>query len=229
MLGEFTSPDLTNFFELFILNRNYLSNGLTFISAISSGLAGLVRGSNNLKNARLNISNEMFAVFLSEDMTYSSLIWLPKSDPKSASETLYDAQMRKLARFIDDTHIISTDHVLEIGTGWGSFAMRAVQRTGCSHFINSLHRAKRSNRTTHPRRRHVRQHHSPPLRLPQPRDPLHRPLRQNRKHRDAGSRRQAIPRHVLQMHRQATKGRGRHSVFPVHHHGRRTPRSVREI
>jgi cyclopropane-fatty-acyl-phospholipid synthase len=39
--------------------------------------------------------------------------------------------MRKLDRFIDNTHIKGTDHVLEIGTGWGSFAMRAVQRTGC--------------------------------------------------------------------------------------------------
>ncbi|CAO2654572.1 Nn.00g113050.m01.CDS01 [Neocucurbitaria sp. VM-36] len=137
MLGEFTSPDLTKFFELFILNRNHLSNGSTLTSAISTGLAGLVRGSNNLKNARLNISahydisNEMFAAFLSPDMTYSCPIWLPKSNPQSATESLYDAQMRKLDRFIDNTHIKGTDHVLEIGTGWGSFAMRAVQRTGC--------------------------------------------------------------------------------------------------
>ncbi|KAL6710190.1 hypothetical protein ACN47E_009981 [Coniothyrium glycines] len=137
MLGEFTSPDLTKFFELFILNRNYLSNGSNITAAISTGLASLVRGSNNLKNARLNISahydisNEMFAAFLSSDMTYSSAIWLPKSNPKSSRDTLYDAQMRKLDRFIDNTHIQGTDHVLEIGTGWGSFAMRAVHRTGC--------------------------------------------------------------------------------------------------
>lgn len=137
MLGEFTSPDLTKFFELFILNRNYLSNGSNLTSAISTGLAGLVRGSNNLKNARLNISahydisNEMFAAFLSPDMTYSSPIWLPKSNPKSELESLSDAQMRKLDRFIDNTHIKGSDHVLEIGTGWGSFAMRAVGRTGC--------------------------------------------------------------------------------------------------
>ncbi|OAL45294.1 cyclopropane-fatty-acyl-phospholipid synthase [Pyrenochaeta sp. DS3sAY3a] len=137
MLGEFTTPDLTKFFELFILNRNHLGNGSTITAAISSGLAGLLRGSNNLKNARLNISahydisNEMFAAFLSSDMTYSCPIWLPKSDPRSATETLYDAQMRKLDRFIDNTHIKGSDHVLEIGTGWGSFAMRAVQRTGC--------------------------------------------------------------------------------------------------
>ncbi|KAK3202764.1 hypothetical protein GRF29_154g618119 [Pseudopithomyces chartarum] len=106
-------------------------------SAVSTGLAGFLRGSNNLKNARLNImahydiSNEMFAAFLSPDMTYSSPIWYPKSNPAHTTETLEHAQMRKLDRFIDNTHIRSTDHVLEIGTGWGSFAMRAVQRTGC--------------------------------------------------------------------------------------------------
>ncbi|KAJ4342557.1 hypothetical protein N0V95_006928 [Ascochyta clinopodiicola] len=137
MLGEVSSPDLTKFFEVFILNRNYLGNGSNLTAAISAGLAGLVRGGNNLKNAKLNImahydiSNEMFAAFLSPDMTYSSPIWLPKSNPKSADDSLYDAQMRKLDRFIDNTHIKGTDHVLEIGTGWGSFAMRAVQRTGC--------------------------------------------------------------------------------------------------
>lgn len=137
MLGEFTSPDLTKFFGLFILNRSYLSNGSTITSTISSGLASFLRASNTLNNARLNISahydisNEMFAAFLSPDMTYSSPIWLPKSNPKSELETLYDAQMRKLDRCIDNTHIKGDDHVLEIGTGWGSFAIRAVQRTGC--------------------------------------------------------------------------------------------------
>jgi cyclopropane-fatty-acyl-phospholipid synthase len=73
----------------------------------------------------------MFAAFLSPDMTYSSPVWLPKSHERSSDETLEEAQMRKLDRFIDNTHIKSTDHVLEIGTGWGSFALRAVQRTGC--------------------------------------------------------------------------------------------------
>ncbi|KAF2020087.1 cyclopropane-fatty-acyl-phospholipid synthase [Aaosphaeria arxii CBS 175.79] len=137
MLGEVTSSDLTKFFELFILNRQYLSNGSTITSTVTNGLAGLVRGSNNLKNARLNISahydisNEMFAAFLSPDMTYSCPVWLPKSHSESATETLQDAQVRKLQRFIDNTHIKSTDHVLEIGTGWGSFAIQAVQRTGC--------------------------------------------------------------------------------------------------
>ncbi|ORX95702.1 Mycolic acid cyclopropane synthetase-domain-containing protein [Clohesyomyces aquaticus] len=137
MLGEISSPDLTKFFELFILNREYLSNGSTLTSALSTSLAAMVRQTNNLKNARLNISahydisNDMFASFLSPDMTYSCPIWLPKSRSESSTESLQAAQIRKLQRFIDNTHITSTDHVLEIGTGWGSFAMQAAQTTGC--------------------------------------------------------------------------------------------------
>jgi cyclopropane-fatty-acyl-phospholipid synthase len=73
----------------------------------------------------------MFAAFLSPDMTYSCPIWLPKSDPRSSEETLEQAQMRKLRRFITNAKIKEDDHVLEIGTGWGSFAILAVKETGC--------------------------------------------------------------------------------------------------
>lgn len=86
--------------------------------------------SNSLLNisAHYDISNEMFAAFLSPDMTYSCPIW----DKSGASdETLEEAQIRKLQVFIDEAHIKSSDHVLEIGTGWGSFAILAVQQTKC--------------------------------------------------------------------------------------------------
>ena len=73
----------------------------------------------------------MFAAFLSEDMTYSCPIWMPKSDPKSPFEPLEDAQATKLQYFITQARIKRTDHVLEIGTGWGSFAIAAVRKTGC--------------------------------------------------------------------------------------------------
>lgn len=73
----------------------------------------------------------MFAAFLSEDMTYSCPIWQPLSDPKSQHESLESAQETKLQYFIDAAKIKSTDHVLEIGTGWGSFAIAAVRKTGC--------------------------------------------------------------------------------------------------
>ena len=73
----------------------------------------------------------MFAAFLSEDMTYSCPIWQPFSDPKSQHESLESAQETKLQYIIEQARIKSSDHVLEIGTGWGSFAIAAVRKTGC--------------------------------------------------------------------------------------------------
>ena len=73
----------------------------------------------------------MFAAFLSPDMTYSCPIWLPESDRNSDSESLESAQIRKLEYFIEQAHIKNSDHVLEIGTGWGSLALAAVKATGC--------------------------------------------------------------------------------------------------
>ncbi|KAI4726960.1 cyclopropane-fatty-acyl-phospholipid synthase [Aureobasidium sp. EXF-10728] len=122
---------------LFIVNRTHLSNGSTLTSNLSAKLSYLLRKTNTLTTARLNIaahydiSNDMFAAFLSPDMTYSCPIWLPKSDSRSSEETLEQAQMRKLRRFITNAKIKADDHVLEIGTGWGSFAILAVRETGC--------------------------------------------------------------------------------------------------
>ena len=73
----------------------------------------------------------MFAAFLSGDMTYSCPIWRTHSSPDEPEETLEQAQLTKLARFIDGARIKPSDHVLEIGTGWGSFAIEAVRKTGC--------------------------------------------------------------------------------------------------
>jgi len=138
MLSEVSCSDLTSFFKLFILNKSQLSGGSTVTASLSNYFTGLLRKTNTLANARLNIashydiSNDMFAAFLSEDMTYSCPIWLTTSDPKSASETLEEAQDRKLSRFILNTRIKRGDRVLEIGTGWGSLAIKAVQDTGCT-------------------------------------------------------------------------------------------------
>ncbi|KAI9836614.1 MAG: hypothetical protein M1819_001248 [Sarea resinae] len=137
MLGEVKCSDLVAFFQIFILNRNQLSNGTTLSSSVSSAITGLLRSANTLSRSQLNvaahydISNEMFAAFLSDDMTYSCPIWLPRTDPKHLDENLESAQERKLERFITNARIKSSDHVLEIGTGWGSFAIAAVKATGC--------------------------------------------------------------------------------------------------
>lgn len=147
MLQEFSTSDLTAIFEFFI------HNGKTLNTATSSGLLTWVacrlmsifprlipspwKAINNVSTARLNatahysLSNDMFEAFLSPDMTYSAPIWLPSSDPRSKTESLEDAQRRKLQYAISAARISKTDHVLEIGTGWGSFAIQAVQTTGC--------------------------------------------------------------------------------------------------
>ncbi|SLM36348.1 S-adenosyl-L-methionine-dependent methyltransferase-like [Lasallia pustulata] len=137
MLAEMSCPDLVAFFQLFILNRAQLSNATTLTSSLASTLTSLARSTNTLSNSRLNvsahydISNAMFAAFLSDDMTYSCPIWLPRFDPNSTHEALEDAQDTKLQCFITNARIKRTDHVLEIGTGWGSFAIAAVKATGC--------------------------------------------------------------------------------------------------
>ena len=73
----------------------------------------------------------MFEAFLSKDMTYSCPIWAPQSEEPQKEESLEEAQMRKLRFFVDQAKIKRSDHVLEIGTGWGSFAIEAVKSTGC--------------------------------------------------------------------------------------------------
>ena len=106
-------------------------------SSIATTIASLARSTNTLANSQLNvsahydISNAMFAAFLSEDMTYSCPIWSPTCTPRSAYEALEDAQATKLKYFITQARIKGTDHILEIGTGWGSFAIAAVETTGC--------------------------------------------------------------------------------------------------
>lgn len=137
MLSEFSCSDLTSFFKIFVVNRRFLARGYTLTASAVNALTGFFRATNTLSNARLHIaahydiSNAMFAAFLSPDMTYSCPIWLPKSDPACATETLEQAQDRKLARFITNARIRKGDRVLEIGTGWGSMAIKAVRETGC--------------------------------------------------------------------------------------------------
>ncbi|XP_020581327.1 uncharacterized protein LOC110025272 [Phalaenopsis equestris] len=88
---------------------------------------------NSLSQARRNISrhydlsNEFFSLFLDETMTYSCAIF------KAGNEELQIAQQRKLSLLIEKAKIESKHEVLEIGFGWGSFAIEAVRRTGCKY------------------------------------------------------------------------------------------------
>lgn len=86
---------------------------------------------NTLEGSRRNIEehydagNRMYRLFLDDTMTYSCGVWTgPGCD-------LRQAQLNKLDALIDQAGITADDHVLEIGCGWGSMAVRMAQRTGC--------------------------------------------------------------------------------------------------
>ncbi len=72
-----------------------------------------------------DLSNELFAVFLDETMTYSSALFetLPATQARLA-----DAQRRKIDRLLDAARVGPGSRVLEIGTGWGELCIRAAAR-----------------------------------------------------------------------------------------------------
>lgn len=86
------------------------------------------RENNTVTGARQNIerhydlSNEMFAVFLDDTMTYSSAYF------ESDTEELGTAQLRKVDAILDYAGVGAGTRLLEIGTGWGALALRAARR-----------------------------------------------------------------------------------------------------
>jgi cyclopropane-fatty-acyl-phospholipid synthase len=74
--------------------------------------------------AHYDLGNDLFALFLDETMTYSCALF------DHDDESLEDAQRRKLRRVCTELGLGPNDHVLEIGCGWGSFALTAAGEFG---------------------------------------------------------------------------------------------------
>jgi len=133
MEGEWDSPDPADVVKVLFENRDILSDG-NFITAaysiVRNRLLNLAR-ENTLIGARRNIKrhydlgNAFFETFLDPTMTYSCALF------RQAEETLEEAQTNKLRSIIEKARIEKDDHVLEIGCGWGSFALEAVRQRGC--------------------------------------------------------------------------------------------------
>ncbi len=81
-------------------------------------------GSERNIHAHYDLGNEFFRLFLDETLTYSCAYWTDALDLHAAQVRKYDVIIRKLA-------IGPDDHVLEIGSGWGGFAIHAARSTGC--------------------------------------------------------------------------------------------------
>lgn len=89
------------------------------------------RRDNSLNGSRKNISehydlsNDFFALWLDPTMTYSSAYF------KEETFTLEEAQKAKYQRLCEQLHLKPTDHVLEIGSGWGGNAIYMASNFGC--------------------------------------------------------------------------------------------------
>jgi cyclopropane-fatty-acyl-phospholipid synthase len=136
--GEWDTDNITCVIEWMILNRD--SNPGVSGSSASNFMLGLLRSinrvqhlfrDNDLKGSVKNISahydmgNDFFQTFLDESMTYSS------ADFSSGADTLEQAQRAKLVRLAESVQIRPGDHVLEIGSGWGAFAVYMAKERGC--------------------------------------------------------------------------------------------------
>ena len=76
-------------------------------------------------SSHYDLGNDLFALFLDESMMYSSA-WFPHPEA-----SLAEAQEARLDRVCRTLEVGPDDHLLEIGSGWGGFAVHAASRFGC--------------------------------------------------------------------------------------------------
>ncbi len=131
--GEWDTDDLTGLIRLAARNLavlNKLENRFAGVSKAFERAKHQLR-SNDQTNAKSNIlahydlGNAMYERFLDATMMYSSAVYLTPETSLSA------AQQHKLALICQRLQLTADDHVIEIGTGWGGFAIYAATHYGC--------------------------------------------------------------------------------------------------
>jgi len=131
--GDWRCDDLVALVQLLVRNRDLL-DGMEGGPARIGGW--LLKGWNRLRRntregsrrniaAHYDLGNPFFSLFLSPDLMYSSALYA------SPEDTLEAASERKLARICEQLQLTAADRVVEIGTGWGGFALYAARHIGC--------------------------------------------------------------------------------------------------
>jgi cyclopropane-fatty-acyl-phospholipid synthase len=132
MEGLWTADDLTVVMRILALNQAAFADMEKGLARLTAPLYKLYHSArkNTRAGSRKNIlahydlGNDFYALFLDETMTYSCGIFEQENSTlKEASETKYDRICKKL-------NLKPGDQVVEIGTGWGGFAVHAVQNYG---------------------------------------------------------------------------------------------------
>ncbi len=131
--GYWYSDNLVSLIQIIIKNKKTMEN-------LESGLARLAnpfnkiihkRRQNSIKGSKKNIlahydlSNDFYRLWLDSTMTYSCGVFL------NEDSSMKEASVEKLDRFCRKLKLTKSDRVLEIGTGWGSFALHAAKNYGC--------------------------------------------------------------------------------------------------
>jgi len=133
MDGVWSTPDLVSLIRLAVRNLSQLQKSNTFFSSLSRFAdrlrhrlrANTVEGSRRNIHAHYDLSNEFFRLFLDQSMVYSCA-WY-----ETTEDSLETAQFQKLDRICRKLELQPQDRVLEIGTGWGAFALHAARNYGC--------------------------------------------------------------------------------------------------
>ena len=133
MLGDWSTPDLTEVTRLFSANMAMMEQmeaGQSWLVRMGLKIAhGLNRntrdGSRKNISAHYDLGNDFFRLFLDPTMMYSSALF------RDATVSLEDASVAKLDEICRQLELQSGDHLLEIGTGWGGMAIHAAKNYGC--------------------------------------------------------------------------------------------------
>jgi len=131
--GDWDTPDLTALIRVLAINRDHFAARARWLGAPARAAGALLqrrrrntrRGSLRNVQAHYDQGNDFFRLFLDRSMTYSCAVY------RESGETLEAAQQRKLDAVLKKAQAGPDHHLLEIGSGWGSFALHAARTTGC--------------------------------------------------------------------------------------------------
>ena len=134
MDGDWSTPDLVPLARLMLRNRRVLDGRSRLSGALHRVAGGFARRlrDNSLAGSRRHIrrhydlGNEFFGLFLDADLRMYSCGYF-----ESEHDALEQAQARKVDRICRRLRLSPSDHVLEIGSGWGGFAVWAATHYGC--------------------------------------------------------------------------------------------------
>lgn len=132
MDGQWSSDDLVALVRLLVRNRDLLDGmeggwariGGWALRAWHALRRNTRAGSRRNIAAHYDLGNPFFRLFLDSGMMYSSAMFAP-------GDTLEQASVRKLDRICGKLDLRASDHLLEIGTGWGGMALHAARTHGC--------------------------------------------------------------------------------------------------